>query len=146
MATDLDTSVLETGRKGIYPEDKIARLPPGHAHKYFDKLPDGTYQAKAVLRNMITFQRLNLIENNWALRKQFDAIFCRNVMIYFDRDTQFAVLKNLPRCSSLMACCLSATRKTSILPRTTSSCAAKPCISTRRKSSVSPIEPCCAAA
>ncbi len=93
MATDLDTSVLETGRKGIYPEDKIARLPPGHAHKYFDKLPDGTYQAKAVLRNMITFQRLNLIENNWALRKQFDAIFCRNVMIYFDRDTQFAVLK-----------------------------------------------------
>jgi len=93
IATDLDTSVLETGRKGIYPDEKISRLPPGHVHKYFDKLADGSYQAKPVLRNMITFQRLNLIENNWALRKQFDAIFCRNVMIYFDRDTQFAVLK-----------------------------------------------------
>ncbi|OWY39781.1 chemotaxis protein CheR [Xenophilus sp. AP218F] len=93
LATDLDTSVLEVGRKGIYSADKIARLPPGHANKYFDKLPDGNYQAKAVLRNMITFQRLNLVETNWAVKRQFDAIFCRNVMIYFDRDTQFGVLK-----------------------------------------------------
>ncbi|MEN3810569.1 CheR family methyltransferase, partial [Chromobacterium piscinae] len=88
-----DTSVLETGRKGIYPADKIARLPAGHAVKYFDKQPDGSYQAKQALRNMITFQRLNLVESNWSVRKQYDAIFCRNVMIYFDRDTQFAVLK-----------------------------------------------------
>lgn len=93
LATDLDTSVLETGRKGIYPAEKVARLPAGHAQKYFDKLPDGSYQAKAQLRNMITFSRLNLIESNWSVHKQFDAIFCRNVMIYFDRDTQFAVLK-----------------------------------------------------
>ncbi|HJV07656.1 MAG TPA: CheR family methyltransferase [Chromobacteriaceae bacterium] len=93
LATDLDTSVLEVGRKGIYPADKVARLPAGYASKYFDKLPDGQFQAKAVLRNMITFQRLNLIEHNWLLHKQFDAIFCRNVMIYFDRETQFGVLK-----------------------------------------------------
>ncbi|WP_199153104.1 CheR family methyltransferase [Chromobacterium sp. ASV23] len=93
LATDLDTSVLETGRTGIYSADKIARLPAGHAVKYFDKLPDGSYQAKQALRNMITFQRLNLVEGNWSVRKQFDAIFCRNVMIYFDRDTQFGVLK-----------------------------------------------------
>lgn len=93
LATDLDTSVLETGRRGIYPADKVARLPPGHAAKYFDKLPDGTFQAKAQLRNMITFTRLNLIDPQWSVRKTFDAIFCRNVMIYFDRDTQFGVLK-----------------------------------------------------
>lgn len=93
LATDLDTSVLEVGRKGIYPADKIAKLPAGYAAKYFDKLPDGSFQAKAVLRNMITFQRLNLIDATWSVRKQFDAIFCRNVMIYFDRDTQFGVLK-----------------------------------------------------
>jgi len=61
--------------------------------KYFDKLPDGSYQAKALLRDLIQFSRLNLIDGNWGIRKQFDAIFCRNVMIYFDRDTQFAVLK-----------------------------------------------------
>ncbi|MDC7703324.1 CheR family methyltransferase [Vogesella indigofera] len=93
QATDLDTSVLEVGRKGIYSADKISRLPPGHAARYFDKLPDGNYQAKAQLREMITFSRLNLVDANWAQRKQFDAIFCRNVMIYFDRDTQLAVLK-----------------------------------------------------
>jgi len=57
------------------------------------KLPDGHFQAKAVLRNMITFSRLNLIDVNWPIRKTFDAIFCRNVMIYFDRDTQHKVLK-----------------------------------------------------
>ncbi|MDC7699095.1 CheR family methyltransferase [Vogesella indigofera] len=93
QATDLDTSVLEVGRKGIYSADKISRLPAGHAVRYFDKLPDGNYQAKAQLREMITFSRLNLVDANWAQRKQFDAIFCRNVMIYFDRDTQLAVLK-----------------------------------------------------
>jgi chemotaxis protein methyltransferase CheR len=93
VATDLDTSVLETGRHGIYAADKVARLPAGYASKYFDKLPDGTSQAKAVLRNMISFSRLNLIESNWPVRRQFDAIFCRNVMIYFDRETQLSVLK-----------------------------------------------------
>ena len=93
QATDLDTSVLEVGRKGIYSADKISRLPAGHAARYFDKLPDGNYQAKAQLREMITFSRLNLVDANWAQRKSFDAIFCRNVMIYFDRDTQLAVLK-----------------------------------------------------
>ena len=93
LATDLDTSVLETGRRGIYSADKITRLPAGMAAKYFDHLPDGQYQAKAQLRNMITFQRLNLVENNWAIHKSFDAIFCRNVMIYFDKDTQARILK-----------------------------------------------------
>ncbi len=93
LATDLDTSVLEVGRKGIYSADKITKLPAGYAARYFDKLPDGNYQAKAQLRNMITFSQLNLVHNNWPMRKQFDALFCRNVMIYFDRDTQFAVLK-----------------------------------------------------
>jgi chemotaxis protein methyltransferase CheR len=93
LATDLDTSVLETGRKGIYPADKVARLPAGFAQKYFDLLPDGNSQAKPQLRSMITFSRLNLIETSWNMHKQFDAIFCRNVMIYFDRDTQLAVLK-----------------------------------------------------
>lgn len=93
LATDLDTSVLEVGRKGIYSADKITKLPAGYATRYFDKLPDGNYQAKAQLRNMITFSQLNLVHNNWPMRKQFDVLFCRNVMIYFDRDTQFAVLK-----------------------------------------------------
>ncbi|WP_245556753.1 CheR family methyltransferase [Aquaspirillum serpens] len=61
--------------------------------KYFEKQADGRYRVKPVLRNMITFRQINLVENNWPIRNKFDAIFCRNVMIYFDRDTQYAVLK-----------------------------------------------------
>lgn len=93
LATDLDTSVLETGRRGVYAADKIARLPAGTASKYFDKLPDGNYQANSQLRGLIRFERQNLIDPVWPARRPFDAIFCRNVMIYFDRDTQAAVLK-----------------------------------------------------
>ncbi len=93
LATDLDTSVLETGRRGIYGADKVARLPAGMAARYFDKLPDGNYQARAQLRNLIRFERLNLVDSVWPARKPFDAIFCRNVMIYFDRDTQAGVLR-----------------------------------------------------
>ncbi|RXZ44895.1 CheR family methyltransferase [Crenobacter cavernae] len=93
LATDLDTHVLEIGRKGVYSADKVARLPAGHAGKYFDKLPDGSFQAKPALRSLITFQRLNLVDTTWAVRRSFDAVFCRNVMIYFDRETQFSVLK-----------------------------------------------------
>ncbi|KZE32844.1 CheR family methyltransferase [Crenobacter luteus] len=93
LATDLDTHVLEVGRQGVYSADKVARLPAGYAAKYFDRLPDGNHQAKPALRSLITFQRLNLVDGAWPVRRPFDAIFCRNVMIYFDRDTQFAVLK-----------------------------------------------------
>jgi len=93
LATDLDTSVLEVGRKGLYGADKIAKLPAGYAARYFDRLPDDQYQAKSALRQMIRFSPLNLIESGWPMRQQFDAIFCRNVMIYFDRETQYAVLR-----------------------------------------------------
>jgi len=93
LATDLDTSVLEVGRNGLYGADKIAKLPAGYAARYFDRQADGQYQAKPALRQMIRFSPLNLIESGWPMRQQFDAIFCRNVMIYFDRETQYAVLR-----------------------------------------------------
>lgn len=93
VATDLDTHVLATAAAGCYAETAIARLPVGLATRHFDRQPDGTWKIRPELRQMVRFQPLNLVEPNWALRGPFDAIFCRNVMIYFDRDTQLAILR-----------------------------------------------------
>ena len=93
IATDLDTNVLETGRLGIYVGEEVERLGPQRVKRFFDKMADGHYQAKQELRDMITFKRLNLVEATWAIRGPYDVIFCRNVMIYFDKPTQFKILE-----------------------------------------------------
>ncbi|MCK6437684.1 CheR family methyltransferase [Rivihabitans pingtungensis] len=93
VATDLDTNVLRVGAEGIYGAEAINKLPAGMANHYFDRVDDQRWRAKPALRQMIRFQQLNLVDPQWSVRGPFDAIFCRNVMIYFDRDTQLAVLR-----------------------------------------------------
>ncbi|MCX7208488.1 MAG: chemotaxis protein CheR [Proteobacteria bacterium] len=92
-ATDLDTNVLETGRIGIYAGEEVERMGPQRVKRFFDKLPDGRYQAKQELRDLITFKRQNLVESTWTTRGPFDVVFCRNVMIYFDKPTQLKILE-----------------------------------------------------
>lgn len=92
IATDLDTNVLQTGQIGIYSADKVDKLTPQQLMRFFTKRPDGQYEIKPELRDMMTFRRQNLIDPNWSVRGPFDAIFCRNVMIYFDRATQLKIL------------------------------------------------------
>lgn len=93
IATDLDTNVLETAKNAAYNGDEVQKLSPMRVQRYFNKLPDGRYQVKQELRDMIVFRRLNLVEANWMIRGPFDAIFCRNVMIYFDKPTQLKILQ-----------------------------------------------------
>lgn len=93
IATDLDTNVLATAQRGVYAGEEVQKLAPVRVQRYFDRLADGNYQAKQELRDMIVFRRLNLIEGNWLVRGPFDAIFCRNVMIYFDKPTQLKILQ-----------------------------------------------------
>lgn len=93
LATDLDTNVLDVARLGIYPGEEVQKLGPQRVSKFFNKQADGRYQLKQELRDMIVFRKLNLIETNWMLRGPFDGIFCRNVMIYFDKPTQLKILQ-----------------------------------------------------
>ncbi|SFN70295.1 chemotaxis protein methyltransferase CheR [Formivibrio citricus] len=93
IATDLDTNVLETAKTAIYSGEEVQKLTPARVQRFFNKLPDGRYQVKQELRDMIVFRRLNLIEPNWMIRGPFDSIFCRNVMIYFDKPTQLKILQ-----------------------------------------------------
>ena len=93
IASDLDTNVLDHAGHGIYSADAVGRLSPERIRRFFTPLPEQRYAIKPELKALITFRQLNLIEANWPIRGPFDAIFCRNVMIYFDKPTQLSVLK-----------------------------------------------------
>jgi chemotaxis protein methyltransferase CheR len=96
LATDVDTKVLEKGREGIYADNRIEKLPPDLVRRFFLRgtgVHEGHVKVRQELHNLITFRQLNLLDRSWPLRAQFDVIFCRNVMIYFDKPTQIEILK-----------------------------------------------------
>lgn len=87
LATDLDPNVLAIGDRGVYPTEALEPAPQALVKKYFEPTGDGDQAATAELRGLITFKRLNLIKE-WPIKGSFDAIFCRNVIIYFEQSTQ----------------------------------------------------------
>ena len=98
LATDLDTHVLKTAQAGIYTAERVEKLSKETMQRFFIEVPGGAsgqVQVRKELRNMITFRQLNLLDANWPIRGPFDAIFCRNVMIYFDKPTQYKILQKL---------------------------------------------------
>ena len=96
LATDIDTTVLDRGRQGVYAMDRVERLSPEQRKRFFlrgEGNNAGLARVKPELQRLVTFRRLNLLDAQWPMGGRFDAIFCRNVMIYFDKDTQYAILK-----------------------------------------------------
>lgn len=96
LATDLDTHVLEQGRKGVYTLDRLDKMDAERKRRFFlrgkgDK--SGYCKVVPELQAMISFRQLNLLDARWPVRGPFEAVFCRNVMIYFDKPTQYAILK-----------------------------------------------------
>ncbi|RFU47489.1 CheR family methyltransferase [Paraburkholderia sp. DHOC27] len=95
LATDIDTQVLAKAEAGMYQFDQVKHLSPERLKRFFFKgtgAHAGMVKVRPELRAMIRFQQLNLTDRDYGLRNQFDAIFCRNVMIYFDKPTQAQVL------------------------------------------------------
>lgn len=95
IATDIDTNVLAAGATGVYTMDRLDKMSPERQRRFFlkgkgDK--EGMARVRPELRNMITFKQLNLLADQWPVNGQFDVIFCRNVMIYFDKATQRKIL------------------------------------------------------
>ena len=96
VASDLDTAVLERARIGRYSMDSVAKMPAHQVDKFFVRGKDkgvDFVQVRPSLQKMIFFRQINLLDTTWPIRGQLDAIFCRNVMIYFDKPTQLAILK-----------------------------------------------------
>jgi chemotaxis protein methyltransferase CheR len=94
-ATDLDTKVLAHARQGIYSEEALNSIPTKYLKPCFVKgtgKQDGNVKCKSGLQSFIDFRQLNLLEK-WSFDKPFDLISCRNVMIYFDRNTQEKLIK-----------------------------------------------------
>lgn len=90
LATDLDSNVLQTAANGIYPLKNIEGLDKQRIHRWFlrgKKQQNGNVRVSPVLRKMVTFKQLNLMQA-WPMNGPFDIIFCRNVVIYFDKPTQ----------------------------------------------------------
>jgi len=90
LATDLDTNVLNKAAKGWYHDDKLTSLPQRYRAKYAQSADNGI-QMKKILQSMIHFKRLNLL-GSWPMSGQFDIIFCRNVLIYFDNETKAKII------------------------------------------------------
>lgn len=97
IATDIDTNVLETAMRGVYPYERVSKLSDARRKQFFQRgsgANEGSVRVHRDLVNLINFQQLNLLEDKWALKEPFDAIFCRNVMIYFDKPTQAKILSH----------------------------------------------------
>lgn len=96
IATDLDTNVLAKGEAGVYPVERIEKLSDDQVKRFFIRgtgAQAGFVQVRPELRAMIAFRKVNLLGNDWPIRGPLDAIFCRNVMIYFDKATQLKILE-----------------------------------------------------
>ena len=95
IATDLDTAVLATAQRGVYPLERFDCVPPVLLKRYFKRGTgdhDGFARASSGIRATIDFRQLNLCAPDWNVPQSIDVIFARNVLIYFDRETQLQIL------------------------------------------------------
>lgn len=97
IATDIDTEALTKARAGIYPLKQVLEMGEERAHRFFLRGSGervGLARVRPELTSMVEFQQLNLHDAQWRISGLFDAIFCRNIMIYFDKDSQAKILKH----------------------------------------------------
>ena len=95
IATDIDTNVLETAANGVYPVERIEKMAQDRVKRFFQRGKgerSDLVRVRPELRQLITFKPLNLLAPSWPVSGGFDVIFCRNVMIYFDKPTQSQIL------------------------------------------------------
>lgn len=95
VATDIDTNVLAIAAKGVYGIERLDKMAPERAKRFFLRGKgdqEGMVRVRPELRQLVTFKQLNLLADQWPISGQFDVIFCRNVMIYFDKATQRKIL------------------------------------------------------
>lgn len=94
----MDTDVLQRANSGIYPAAALESLDERTRRSSFlggRGAWEGCMRVRPELRSMVQFRQINLVEKAWPVRTRFDAIFCRNVMIYFDQQTQRDILERM---------------------------------------------------
>lgn len=94
LATDINPLVLETGRKATYPAEEVVSVPADMRKSWMEPTGTGTLRLDEAPRGLVSFRPLNLI-GSWPMKGPFDAVFCRNVVIYFDEKTQMRLLTRI---------------------------------------------------
>lgn len=94
LATDISTRVLEHASRGIYLKEQVDALPPKWKHHYFKSISADEYQATEELRKQVLFRQFNLM-NPFPFRGKFHVVFLRNVMIYFEDDTKYEIIRKI---------------------------------------------------
>ena len=95
-ATDIDTEAVRRAGEGIYPQERVKPVPEDYLRRYFQRGTGrraGMVRVKDNLRQLVEFGVFNLLQSEWPAPRSFDAIFCRNTMIYFDKATQTRILE-----------------------------------------------------
>lgn len=96
LASDVDTNVLAKADAGVYDIERVESVTPERQRRFFLRGTGsraGSVKVRPELRKLITFRQQNLLDAKWPIRGPFDAILCRNVMIYFDKETQRTILE-----------------------------------------------------
>lgn len=96
LATDIDTSVLNRARTGVYPNERVAKMESERLRRFFLKgrgANEGHVRVRPEIAEMVRYETLNLLSASWGITEKFDVIFCRNIMIYFDKPTQAKILE-----------------------------------------------------
>ena len=97
LASDIDTHVLRTASEGIYPLERVERMDAQRLKRFFLRGSGrraGFVRVRPELQALLQFERINLLDSRWPMHTVFDAIFCRNVMIYLDKETQLRLLRH----------------------------------------------------
>jgi chemotaxis protein methyltransferase CheR len=95
VASDIDTQVLATAERGVYPAERVASMPSERLRRYFKRgtaANAGLVRVRPEVRALVEFRRVNLLDAQWNIAANLAAIFCRNVLIYFDRSTQLRIV------------------------------------------------------
>jgi chemotaxis protein methyltransferase CheR len=92
LATDISSTILAKAKRGVYSTECVEDVPQALRRRYFERASEREMRVSAKLRDLVSFGRLNLLEP-WPMRGKFQLIFCRNVMIYFDKETQVALAR-----------------------------------------------------
>ncbi len=96
LASDIDTQVLASAERAVYAEDRLSKMPAARVRQFFLKgkgANAGSVRLKPQVRQLVRFEQRNLLDSYWPNHGLFDVIFCRNVMIYFDKTTQTKILE-----------------------------------------------------
>lgn len=95
LATDISLAALQGASTGEYNASRLAEMPAKHKSAFFTKTGEDSWMICDELKKMVMFKRLNLMADSYPMRNQFDVIFCRNVMIYFDQESRTKVVNTL---------------------------------------------------